>query len=88
MLQEAGLRLTQEMFFGVPEVKVLGCIVSVNGRRPNPEKLEAILKMADCRNVKDVKSFLGVCFYFSPDIKGYADIAAPRYLLLKDQVAF
>jgi hypothetical protein len=66
-------------FFRVPEVKVLGCIVPVEGRRPNPEKLEAIFKMADCRNVNDVKYFLVVCFYSSPHIEGYADIAEPLY---------
>ncbi len=74
------------MFLWFPAVKVVGSIVSVEGRRPNPEKLEAGLHMADSHNVKDAKSFLGVS-YFSPYIDRYADIADAFYAL-KEHLVF
>jgi hypothetical protein len=44
--------------------------------------------MADCSNVHELKSFLGIANYFSPYIEAYADIAAPLYRLLRNDVPF
>ncbi len=78
----------QEMFRGVPEVKVLKCIVFVKGHCLNDEKLKAIFRIADWSNAEAIKFILGVCSYFSPYFKSYADISAPIYLLLKNKKAF
>ena len=89
LLFDARLRLNPEKsFFGVREVKVLGCIVSEKGRRIDPAKLEGVLSIKSCTNATAVRQFTGICNYFSTYIKDYADISEPLVRLMRKDVDF
>jgi hypothetical protein len=44
----------KKCIFGVPSGILLGNIVSRDGIRPNPKKVEAILRMKPPKSVKDI----------------------------------
>ena len=46
--------------FSRSEAKVLGNIVSANGISPDPEKIEAIVNLPAPKNIREVRSFLGM----------------------------
>ncbi|XGW34118.1 hypothetical protein V3C99_018144 [Haemonchus contortus] len=46
--------------FSRPEIRYLGFILDKNGRRPNPEKIEAIMNMDEPKNILQLRSFLGM----------------------------
>ena len=43
-----------------PEISYLGHVVSRYGRRPDPEKIQAIVEMPAPKDPKQLKSFLGM----------------------------
>ncbi|KAL3682400.1 hypothetical protein R1sor_000422 [Riccia sorocarpa] len=83
-LREVHLTLSGEKSrFGVPEILVVGHVCDSSGRRPNPVKVEAIARLADCRSTTEVRRFLGSCVFFRLSIPHYAHMAEPLYALLK-----
>ncbi|XP_017469225.1 PREDICTED: uncharacterized protein K02A2.6-like [Rhagoletis zephyria] len=82
----AGLKLNKEKcVFNTQEVKFLGHIVSAEGVKLDPEKIETITKIKQPENVKELQRFLGMVTYVSKFIKNLADITQPlRQLLRKD----
>uniref|UniRef100_A0AC34RCX0 Reverse transcriptase domain-containing protein n=1 Tax=Panagrolaimus sp. JU765 TaxID=591449 RepID=A0AC34RCX0_9BILA len=66
------------------EVKYLGFVVSKEGRRPDPAKVDAITRMAAPKNVSELRTFLGMINYFSSlmDMR----FRAPLNKLLKKNV--
>lgn len=65
------------------EVEFLGFIVSHNGIKANPKKVQAIVEFPYPNNVKELRSFLGLSGYYRRFIKGYANIAKPLTKLLR-----
>lgn len=65
------------------EVEFLGFIVSHNGIKANPKKVQAIVDFPYPNNVKELRSFLGLSGYYRRFIKGYANIAKPLTKLLR-----
>ena len=63
--------------------KILGHVVSNNTIMMNPEKIEAVKKWSEPKNVKGVQGFLGITGYYRRFIKDYAKIAMPLTNLLK-----
>ena len=49
--------------FWLREVSFLGHIVSEEGIQVNPKKIEVIIEWKQMRNVKEVRSFLGLAGY-------------------------
>ncbi|KAL3702114.1 hypothetical protein R1sor_020136 [Riccia sorocarpa] len=83
-LREVHLTLSGEKYhFGVPEILVVGHVCDSSGRRPNPMKVEAIDRLADCRSTTEVRRFLGGCVFFRLSIPHYAHAVEPLYVLLK-----
>jgi len=72
----------EKCVFHVPEVEFLGHIVSGNGLRTDPRKIEAVKDWPVPSKVKELQSFLGFCNYYRRFIKGFAIIAAPLHSLL------
>ena len=72
--------------FLVPEVKYLGMVISAEGRRPDPAKVEAILKLAVPRTKSDLKCFLGLTGYQAEYIRSYAEKVAPLTDLLRGEI--
>ena len=59
--QRAGITLnTDKCEWTKSEVKFLGCIVSADGLRPDPEKTRAVQQMEQPNNISELRSFLGM----------------------------
>ena len=69
--------------FWLKEVSFLGHIVSVEGIRVDPIKIEAVVNWKPPRNVTDVRSFLGLARYYRRFVKGFSVVASPLTKLLK-----
>lgn len=65
------------------ETEFLGHIVTQNGIRPNPKKVECILKYPIPQSPKQIKQFLGLSGYYRKFIKDYSRIAKPMTNYLK-----
>ena len=66
----------------------LGYIVSAEGIRVDPAKIEAIVNWKPPRNVIEVKSFLGLVGYYRRFVKGFSVIASSLTKLLRKWVNF
>ena len=63
---EIGLKLNPEKcFFGQREVKFYGNTISTDGVKPDPHKVDIIIKMLAPQNKTELASFLGMCNYLS-----------------------
>ena len=58
-------------------IQYLGHIISQNGGATCPEKIEANKKMAPPKNIKCVRSFLGLSGFYRRFVKNYAKIVEP-----------
>lgn len=67
------VNLEKSKFFQ-PEVKFLGYIISTNGMRLDPEKLDAVMKFRPPRNKKEAQTYLGFLNFYRKYIEGFADI--------------
>lgn len=74
--------------FALREVKLLGYIVSEEGITSDPAKVEAIAEMAPPRDIKGVRSFIGMAGYYRQLIPGFADLAHPLNMLTKKWARF
>lgn len=74
--------------FGVTEGKLLGHIISKDGIKIDPERVEAIQKIPLPHNIKTLQSFLGKINFLRRFIPNYAEIAKPIQTLLKKDVKF
>ena len=67
------------------EVKYLGHIISREGIRPNPSKVEAVVSFKPLASVDDTRIFLGLVNYYRSFIPDCATLQLPlNALLLKD----
>ena len=74
--------------FWLKEVSFLGHIVSAEGIRVDPAKIEAMVNWTPPRSVTEVRSFLGLAGYYRRFMKGFSVIASPLTKLLKKGVKF
>ena len=58
------------------------------GRKPNPEKVDAIGKMKACSNTTEVRRFLGACVFYQIWIPHFAHISEALYKLLRKKSKF
>lgn len=86
-LCSSGFKLkTNKCFFMTKEVKYLGFIISAEGIKADPEKVEGILNIPDPRNVTELRSFLGTVNFYAKFVNNLSTILAPLYKLLKKDV--
>ena len=85
-LREAGLsakcRLLQR------HVCFLGHVVSESGVGTDPEKVMAITEWPVPTNLREVRSFVGLCCYYRRFVKGFAEISSPLHALTKKGEVF
>jgi len=64
------------------ETSFLGYIVSYNVIKTDPEKIDAIIKYPLPKNIRELRSFLGLTVYYRKFVLNYASIAKPltKYL--------
>ena len=68
--------------FWLREMSFLGHIISEEGIRVDPKKIEVIIEWKPLRNVTEMHSFLGLAGYYRRFVKGFSMIAAPMARLL------
>ena len=78
----------EKCHFRVTEVNFLGMIISHDGIKMDPEKVNAILKWPELTNVKQVDAFLGLGNFYRHFIKDYAIISQPMVDLTCEDVIF
>ena len=81
-LADANLKLNTEkcIFFQV-QVSFLGHLVSENGIAVDPKKTKPVQNWPVPKNVKEVRSFIGLCSYMRPFIAGFSSVCKPLHLL-------
>ena len=88
-LRELGLKIQPDKCeFLKPELGYLGHIVTAEGVKPNPQKLEAVSNFKQPRNPTDIKSFLGLAGYYRKFIRNFSKIAKPLTELTKKETPF
>ena len=70
------------------EVKYLGHIISEEGIKPDPQKIECINSYPIPRCVKDVRAFLGLAGWYRKFIKNFSQVALPLTNLTKKSEKF
>ena len=68
--------------FWLKEVSFLGHIVSTDGIRVNPAKIEVVMNWRPPRNVTEVRSFLGLAGYYRRYVQRFSVIASSLTRLL------
>ncbi|XP_029142978.1 uncharacterized protein K02A2.6-like, partial [Protobothrops mucrosquamatus] len=86
-IQDYGLRIREEKCnFFMPSIKYLGFILDKDGRRPDPENIEAIQKMPPPKDLPTLRSFLGLISHYSTFLPEMHRLRTPlNQLLVKDQ---
>ena len=74
--------------FWLKEVSFLGHIVSEEGIRVDPRKIEVILQSKPLRSIMEVCSFLGLAGYYRRFVKGFSMTTTPITRLLPKNVRF
>src|ERR1043165_8634744 len=73
----------EKCVFGVPPGKLLGFLVSERGIKCNPEKIAAIKRMDQPKNLKQVQKFTGCLASLSRFLSRLGEKAIPLYQLMK-----
>jgi len=77
-LSKATLKLQPEKSeFLRKEIEYLGHVVTDEGVRPNPKKIEAIKAFPIPKSRKEIKSFLGLLGYYRKFIRDFAKLTKP-----------
>lgn len=83
-LLDSNMRVSLEKsHFFKTKVEYLGFLVSSNGVRTCPDKVEAIANFPEPENLYELRSFLGLAGYYRRFIKDFAGIAKPLTEILK-----
>ena len=86
-LMDAGLRLKKSKCALMQDsVQYLGHRIDAQGVHTTPDKIAAIQKAPTPRNVKQLRSFLGLIQYYGKFIANMSSLLHPMYKLLKAKV--
>ena len=88
-LREVGIQADiDKCEFHVTETKYLGLIISTNGIKMDPSKVDAIKLWDTPTYVREVRSFIGFCNFYCRFIRSFLKIARPLNTLTKKNVKF
>ena len=83
-LHDAGLKLKpSKCILFQTEIQYLGHLVTADGIKPLPDKLEAIRNFPVPKCLRDVRAFYGLASYYRRFVKDFAKIAEPLSSLTK-----
>jgi hypothetical protein len=71
-----------------PKLEFLGHVLSQEGVRPDPKKMESIKEWQNLMPAKGVKSFLGLANFYKKFIKDFLSLAKPLIDFLKKEGSF
>ncbi len=88
-LRDAGLQVDiLKCEFHVQETKFLGLLVSIDGLRMDPAKVQAVTNWAVPTTLKEAQAFVEFCNFYRRFIKSFSKIVRPIIQLTKKEVAF
>ena len=83
-IEKNGLKLNKEKCaIGQKEVKYFGHMISKDGIRPSPDKIEAIKDMPPPKNISDLRTIMGMLNYHAKFVHNLATMMKPMSDLLK-----
>ena len=65
------------------ELKFLGHIISREGIRTDPKKIEKMVNLGPPKNLKELRSRLDLFSFYHQYIKGFSSITKPMYELMQ-----
>ena len=88
-IEEVGLKLNpKKCSFACQRVEYLGHIITAQGLKPNPDRIEAVKQYKVPHDVHTVRQFLGLTSFYRRFVPGFAQIASPLHELTKKGIAF
>lgn len=86
-LHSNGMKLKKnKCHFLMEEVQYLGYIISKDGVKVDPSKVEAISKIPRPQNVTELRSFLGLVNFYAKFVRNLSTVLSPLYDLLRKGV--
>ncbi|GBN01400.1 Transposon Ty3-I Gag-Pol polyprotein, partial [Araneus ventricosus] len=83
-LSQHGLKLNPlKCVLGKPSVKFLGCLITSEGVKPLPEKVQAISQFPKPQNIAELKRFLAMLNFYRRFLPNAADTQASLHEFLK-----
>ena len=79
---------TKKCRIGFQETKFLGFVISKDGLKADPDKVQSVKEYPRPQRPKDIKKFLGLASYYRKFIKNFADIAELLNNLTRKAVKF
>ena len=87
ILESAGMRLRKDKcMFAMPEVEYLGYKITKEGLKPSENKVKAITKAPEPKNLPELRSFLGLVNYYAKFLPDLSTVLAPMHILLRKGV--
>lgn len=83
-IHNANIKISDEnSHFFQDSVEYLGHIIKHNGITADPKKIEIIKNYPQTKNLRELRSFLGLISYYSKFIKGFSKITEPLTIYLR-----
>ena len=70
------------------ELLYLGHLVSANGIRPDPKKIQAIFNIPAPKEATTVRSFIEMCGFYRNYVPNFSEICGLLYALTKEGIKF
>jgi len=88
-LEEVGLKLNpKKCSFACQTVTYLGHIISAEGLKPNPGRVDAVRLFSAPTDLSTLQQFLGLASFYRKFVPNFAHIASPLHELTKKGVPF
>ena len=88
-IRQHGLKLKlKKCAFCKEETEYLGFVISKDGVKPDPKKVEAIRDLPEPKNVREIRGFIGMCSYYRRFVPNFSKIAEPLIDLTKKYARF
>jgi len=88
-LRESGLTCKRNKCeFGQREVSFLGHVVTQEGLKMDPKRVDCIMKIPPPRTRREIQKFHGMCVWYASFIKNFSELFEPLFRLLRKKVKF